>query len=199
MSREISLAISSQKPVDLSKDLEKYACVAIILRGPVDNLEIGFIQRAANDSDRWAGQIAFPGGKKEDSDFSDLGAALRETFEEIGIDLLPEELMGRLNDIQARKHGTTLEFFIRPFVFYTEREFTIKLDPAEVADFFWISLNELLNPQRHINYELKRGEVHVELPAISLDRDPPLWGLTYMMAQNLLDVLKQQQLLEAQT
>ncbi len=199
MSNEISLAINSQKPLDLSKDLQKYACVAIILRGPVDNLEIGYIQRALNDSDRWAGQIAFPGGKKEDSDFSDLGAALRETFEEIGIDLLPEELMGRLNDIQARKHGTTLEFYVRPFVFYTEREFEIKLDPSEVADFFWISLNELRNPQRQTTYELSRENVHLEVPAISLDREPPLWGLTYIMTQNLLDLLEKRQVLRELT
>lgn len=195
MSNEISLAINSHQPLDLSKVLEKYACVAMILRGPIDNLEIGFIQRAANDSDRWAGQIAFPGGKKEDTDFSDLGAALRETFEEVGIDLLPDELMGRLNDIQARKHGITLEFFIRPFVFYTERDFKIKLDPAEVADFFWISLNELRNPQRHIKHTLRRDHLQVEVPAIALDREPPLWGLTYLMTQNLIDILEKRQLL----
>lgn len=190
MSNEVSLALKSKKPLDLSKDLHKYACVAIILRGPFDNLEIGFIQRALNDSDRWAGQIAFPGGKKEESDFSDLGAALRETFEEIGIDLLPEELLGRLDDIQARKHGATLEFFIRPFVFHSDRSFNIQLAPDEVADFFWVSVNELRDPKRQTKYVFKRDQLHVELPAISLNREPPLWGLTYMMTQNLLDILK---------
>ncbi|WP_246845314.1 CoA pyrophosphatase [Bdellovibrio sp. NC01] len=193
---EIYRALHSQRPTDLSTQLDKYACVAIILRGPMDNLEVGFIERAANDSDRWAGHLAFPGGKKEDSDFSDLGAALRETFEEIGVDLLPEELMGRINDIQARKHGTMLEFFIRPFVFYTERDFNITLDPREVSDFFWVSVNELRNPQRQMKYELKRDGVTLHVPAISLDHEQPLWGLTYIMTMELLDLLEKQQVVE---
>ncbi|HWU42532.1 MAG TPA: CoA pyrophosphatase [Bdellovibrio sp.] len=191
MSNEIFSALHSHTPLDLSNDLKQYACVAIILRGPLHNLEVGYIQRAFNERDRWSGHIAFPGGKKEDSDFSDLGAALRETFEEVGIDLLPEENMGRLNDIQARKHGTKLEFFVRPFVFYTEREFQIKTDPSEVAEFFWVPLFELLNPRRQTVYELRKDQVHIELPAISMDREMPLWGLTYVMTQNLLEVLKQ--------
>jgi 8-oxo-dGTP pyrophosphatase MutT (NUDIX family) len=183
---EIAESLSLVSPLDLSQKLQNYACVALILRGPYDNLEIGFIQRALHPNDRWGGHIAFPGGKKEDADVSDLGTALRETFEEVGIDLLPEELIGRLDDVQARKHGTMLDFFIRPFVFYTEREFKVNLDQNEVADFFWIALNDLRNPQRQTQYELKRDEVFIKLPAISVDRDPPLWGLTYMMTQNLL-------------
>ncbi|HEX7675363.1 MAG TPA: CoA pyrophosphatase [Bdellovibrio sp.] len=197
MSNEIFGALHVQTPHDLSKTLDKYACVSIILRGPIDNLEVGFIQRAANEDDRWSGHLAFPGGKKEDTDFSDLGAALRETFEEIGVDLLPEENMGRLNDVQARKQGSLLEFYIRPFVFYTEREFTVKLDPGEVAEFFWMPLNELRNPQRQTTYQFKRGDVHVALPAIFLDREIPLWGLTYMMTQNLLKILEENQLIAA--
>jgi 8-oxo-dGTP pyrophosphatase MutT (NUDIX family) len=159
------------------------------LRGPADNLEIGFIQRANDPSDRWAGHIAFPGGKKEESDFSDLGTALRETFEEVGIDLLPDELIGRLDDIQARKHGSLLEFFIRPFVFFTDRDFEIKLDPSEVAEFFWMNINELKSPDKQTTYALKRDEAHLELPAIDVNKELPLWGLTYMMTQNLLTLL----------
>jgi len=189
LKQEISESLSHRVPLDLSKQLQHYACVAIILRGPTDNLEIGFIQRANDPNDRWAGHIAFPGGKKEDSDFSDLGTALRETFEEIGIDLLPDELIGRLDDIQARKHGTLLEFFIRPFVFFTDRDFEIKLDPTEVADFFWMNLNELQAPKNQTTYALKRDEAHLELPAIDVSKELPLWGLTYMMTQNLLSLL----------
>ncbi|MGE5084952.1 MAG: NUDIX hydrolase [Bacillota bacterium] len=189
MKQDISASLSLRNPLDLSKQLQNYACVSIILRGPADNLEVGFIQRANDPSDRWAGHIAFPGGKKEDSDFSDLGTALRETFEEVGIDLLPDELIGRLDDIQARKHGTLLEFFIRPFVFFTDRDFQIKLDPSEVADFFWINLNDLRSQEKQTTYNLKRDETLIELPAIDVAKELPLWGLTYMMTQNLLNLL----------
>ena len=93
MSSELAQILLKTRPNDLSRQLQNYACVAVILRGPPANLELGFIQRSTVLSDRWAGQIAFPGGKKEDADLSDLAVALRETFEEIGLDLLPEEMM----------------------------------------------------------------------------------------------------------
>ncbi|MFV8256352.1 NUDIX hydrolase [Bdellovibrio bacteriovorus] len=183
-------AINVTMPVDLSTQLGRHACVALILRGDsLESLELGFIQRAFSDSDRWSGQLAFPGGKREDTDKTDLDAALRETLEEVGIDLTNPELLGRLNDIQARKAGTMLDFYIRPFVFFTERDFNIVLDPTEVADFFWIPIKEIQNPQRKTTYRLQRENIGLELPAVHLDREPPLWGLSYMMTLNLLEVL----------
>ncbi|WP_374034857.1 CoA pyrophosphatase [Bdellovibrio bacteriovorus] len=182
--------INVTMPVDLSTQLDRHACVALILRGDSwDNLELGYIQRAFSESDRWSGQLAFPGGKREEHDKTDLDAALRETLEEVGIELANPELLGRLNDIQARKAGTMLDFYIRPFVFFTQREFNVVLDRTEVADFFWIPLKEIQNPQRRTTYRLQRESVSLELPAIHLDRDPPLWGLSYMMTLNLLEVL----------
>ncbi|WP_374032029.1 CoA pyrophosphatase [Bdellovibrio bacteriovorus] len=183
-------AINVTMPVDLSTQLDRHACVALILRGDSwDNLELGYIQRAFSESDRWSGQLAFPGGKREETDKTDLDAALRETREEIGIELTNPELLGRLNDIQARKAGTMLDFYIRPFVFFIERDFNIVLDPNEVADFFWIPLKEIQNPHRVTTYRLQRDNISLELPAVYLDREPPLWGLSYMMTLNLLEVL----------
>ncbi|UYL09135.1 CoA pyrophosphatase [Bdellovibrio sp. SKB1291214] len=192
MQKQLSNLFVGTQPLDLSQTLERYACVSLILRGPLDDLQIGFIQRAVQPNDRWSGQIAFPGGKKEDIDSSALATALRETQEEVGIILTPDEMVGRLDDIQARKAGSLLDFFIRPFVFYTERDFAIQLDPNEVADFFWVPLKQLDNPDRKTTYELTREQMLLQLPAISLDREIPLWGLSYMITQDLLIRLKTQ-------
>jgi 8-oxo-dGTP pyrophosphatase MutT (NUDIX family) len=188
--KELSQIFINTNPLDLSQSLNSYACVSLILRGPADNLQIGYIQRAIHPHDRWSGQIAFPGGKKEEWDTSALATALRETQEEVGIVLTPEEVLGRLDDIQARKAGTLLDFFIRPFVFYTEREFEVRLDHNEVADFFWVPVKDLVNPERNTSYELMREQLRLQLPAISLNREIPLWGLSYMITQDLLNRLK---------
>ncbi|QDK46742.1 CoA pyrophosphatase [Bdellovibrio sp. ZAP7] len=188
--KELSQLFININPLDLSLSLKNYACVSLILRGPPDDLQIGYIQRAIHPLDRWSGQIAFPGGKREEWDTSALATALRETQEEVGIVLTPEEMIGRLDDIQARKAGALLEFFIRPFVFYTERDFEVRLDHNEVADFFWVPLKDLVNPERNISYELMREQLRMELPAISLNREIPLWGLSYMITQDLLNRLK---------
>ncbi|MNJ92645.1 putative NUDIX hydrolase [compost metagenome] len=187
----LSQKMKARDSQNITLEFVDYACVAVILRGDSwDNLEVGFIERATHPSDRWSGQLAFPGGRKEQSDFNDLAAALRETLEEVGIDLKKAELLGRLHDIQARRMDMMLEFFIRPFVFYTDRNFIIKLDSTEVADFFWAPLKHLTDPQRQTTMDVTRNSVQLSLPAVKLDKGPVLWGLTYMMTQDLLQTLR---------
>lgn len=188
---DFSQLLQSQQTQDLSGDLHDHACVAIILRGKsFESLEVGFIQRAIQPNDKWSGQIAFPGGRREPQDTDDISVAQRETWEEIGVQLLRDEFIGRIDDIQGRKAGLLLPFYIRPIVFHIEREFVLNLQPSEVSDFFWVPLATLLNPQSQITYKLQRELIAVELPGINLDRDVPLWGLTYMMIQDLLKRLQ---------
>jgi 8-oxo-dGTP pyrophosphatase MutT (NUDIX family) len=49
--------------------------------------EILFIKRAQNKRDKWSGNIAFPGGRRDADDADDCAAAVRETWEEVGIDI----------------------------------------------------------------------------------------------------------------
>ncbi len=186
------MALESPKILDLSEELCTYACVAVLLKGPLDQMEIGYIQRADHPEDRWSGQIAFPGGKKETSDMDDYATVVRETSEEIGLVLDRMSLVGRLDDVQARKAGQLLNFYIRPFVFYIESPKDLLLDPNEVADFFWIPLSELKSPQRKTTYRFLHDALRVEMPAINLDKHLPLWGLTHFMTLNLLERLSAQ-------
>lgn len=191
MKAQLISAIQSLPTVDLQSQLQFHACVSVILKGhQLDDLEIGFIQRAFNPEDRWSGHIAFPGGRREEQDSSALAAALRETMEEVGIDLVSHELLGQLNDVQARKAGTDLDFFIRPFVFHSNRDFKIVLESTEVADFFWVPIKEIKNPDRRTQYKVAHEQTRTPLPAIHLDRDLPLWGLSYIMVMDLLERLE---------
>src|ERR1700760_3788257 len=49
--------------------------------------EVLFIKRASNERDKWTGHIAFPGGRRDPEDEDDYSTAIRETWEEVGIDL----------------------------------------------------------------------------------------------------------------
>lgn len=179
--------IQALAATDLSKDLDDKACVAAILRGSsFEDLEIGYIRRAISEHDRWSGQMAFPGGKQELTDSDDLATAIRETEEETGIRLEQTDLLGRLHDVQARRRGGLLNFYIRPFVFFIEREVELRLDPSEVAEFFWVPVSRLKDPSRVRTYTFRDNSREIEAPAIELHGDPPLWGLTYMMTQDCL-------------
>jgi 8-oxo-dGTP pyrophosphatase MutT (NUDIX family) len=186
---ELTAALHSDSLVDLSQSLKAYACVVILLRGPREELEVGFIRRAIHEQDRWSGQIAFPGGKKDDEDENDMRTALRETAEEIGLHLDVSNYAGRLDDIQARKAGEVLDFFIRPFVFYLDKEVKPLLAPDEVAEFFWDKLQDLRSPARQTTHQFQKNAMTLQVPAIDLQRELPLWGLTYFMTQNLLNRL----------
>lgn len=192
MKSSLTTVFKNNNPTDLNSSLDRYACVSIILRGlDINELEVAFIQRAFNPKDRWSGHIAFPGGTKEQSDRTDFDAAIRETIEEVGIILTAEEMLGRLNDVQARGSESVSDFFIRPFVFYTKQEIVTSLNPSEVADFFWMPIKEIENPSRQTLYHLEHPtKGRLSLPAVDLGRNPPLWGLTYLMVLNLLEQFK---------
>ncbi|HEV8382740.1 MAG TPA: CoA pyrophosphatase, partial [Gemmatimonadales bacterium] len=74
------------------------AAVAVILHESDDGLEALFIHRAVRVGDTWSGQIAFPGGRREPSDHDLLATAIRETLEEVGVDLSRAERLGVLDD-----------------------------------------------------------------------------------------------------
>lgn len=49
--------------------------------------EVLFIKRASRVGDRWTGHVALPGGRRDLEDADDEAAAVRESMEEVGIDL----------------------------------------------------------------------------------------------------------------
>lgn len=49
--------------------------------------EVLFIKRAARQGDRWTSQVAFPGGRRDPEDHDDCATSVRETMEEVGLDL----------------------------------------------------------------------------------------------------------------
>ncbi|KAL9001915.1 MAG: hypothetical protein Q9188_005130 [Gyalolechia gomerana] len=55
--------------------------------------EVLFIKRAAREGDRWTSHIAFPGGRRDPEDEDDVATSVRETKEEIGLDLNAEHCL----------------------------------------------------------------------------------------------------------
>src|SRR5262245_4891896 len=95
------------------------AAVSVILRDGDEGLETLFIHRAVRVGDTWSGQIAFPGGRREPRDRDLLATAIRETHEEIGVDLASAERLGVLDDLHPRT-PVLPPVVVRPFVFRSE-------------------------------------------------------------------------------
>lgn len=130
-----------------------------------------------------AGQIAFPGGKREAGE-SALQAALRETEEEVGIKNAAIKVIGRLPSFNAIS-----EYRVTPFVGIVDPQAVIIPDPREVEAAFETPLSFLMNPANHIPREIMyKDEAHILYDMPYNDSDGVhrnIWGMTAMMLYRL--------------
>jgi 8-oxo-dGTP pyrophosphatase MutT (NUDIX family) len=166
------------------------AAVALVLReNSSGEPEILFIERAEREDDPWSGQMAFPGGRVDEGE-TDLQAAVRETSEEVGLHLTFGDYLGHFQEVQGRKGGKMLPFYISPHVFYYTGDENFRLDLDEVAEAMWIPLRHLMDARNFRHFEFKRDGVEVRLPGIQFPRKI-LWGLTYMHLSNFFTLVRE--------
>jgi 8-oxo-dGTP pyrophosphatase MutT (NUDIX family) len=164
------------------------AAVAVLLREGQPGLEVLFIRRAEHPHDPWSGQMAFPGGRAEPGDGDLRYTAMRETLEEIGLDLAQDgELLGRLDELQAMARGRPLNLAITPYVFRLQRQPELQLSD-EVTSVHWLGLDDLLGPAHRSQVEYVHQGNTLQLPCLRVD-DLVIWGLTYRMFNSLGELL----------
>jgi 8-oxo-dGTP pyrophosphatase MutT (NUDIX family) len=120
----------------------RHAAVAIIVAAGEDPAEAAFLlTRRPQHLKRHAGQYALPGGRMDAGETPEA-AALRETAEELGLQLAPSSIIGLLDD-----YATRSGFCITPVVIWGGPAFPLAPDPNEVARVFRVPLRELDAPE----------------------------------------------------
>jgi 8-oxo-dGTP pyrophosphatase MutT (NUDIX family) len=168
---------------------DKWAAVAMLLRDGVAGPEVLFIRRAEHPSDPWSGHMAFPGGRQQAEDGSLLETAIRETREEVGLDLAEQaEHIGQLDDLQAIARGRPQETVIRPYVFEVHRQSPIRADEKEVAEALWTPLLPLYRGEADTIRPYQWHGSQIDFPAYDVE-GRIVWGLTYQMLRSFFRIL----------
>lgn len=192
--REIPLSVGGVReklvrhsPTRLANSGElRHAAVVLLLREAHADAgaELLIIGRAEHPDDPWSGHLGFPGGRVESTDATPEHAALRETEEELGLDLGKyARRIGALSELRARAMMRLLPMSIFPFVYELIEPVAFRKN-EEVATTCWVPLDYFLNPANRSTMPHPR-EPDQSLPCYPLG-DRIFWGLSLAMLDELL-------------
>jgi 8-oxo-dGTP pyrophosphatase MutT (NUDIX family) len=159
-----------------------WAATALVVADGPGGPALCFIERAKRDGDRWSGQMALPGGKRDPGDPDLVHTAARETGEEVGLDLWDLAPLGRLRDVRGRPRKGR----VATFVWCLDDQPPLTPEPAEVQAALWIPLAHLLDPSSATRY--RWGGLGA-FPGIRHE-DRVIWGLTHRILETFVDVLE---------
>jgi len=130
-------------------------------------------------------QIAFPGGKYENEDIDFASTALRETYEEVGVDPHNVALIRPFTQVYIPPSN----FMVYPYLGMCKEEITFIPDPSEVAGIIELPIATFLSDTIIIEKELQTSYANsIKVPAFEIENHI-VWGATAMMLSELKDVL----------
>lgn len=155
----------------------KEAAVALVVRPAAsDDADLLLIRRATRAGDPWSGQIGLPGGRLDPRDASLEAAALRETQEEVGLDLRRSgRVIGQLDELRPRT-PVLPPIIVRPFVVVVPEPPELALSD-EVAEARWVRLSELFTPAARVDTTVLVRDLHMKVTAYQ-HGDFTIWGMT---------------------
>jgi 8-oxo-dGTP pyrophosphatase MutT (NUDIX family) len=139
-----------------------------------------FTKRSSNLRNH-AGEISFPGGRVSDQDHSMIETALRETYEEIGLAIQKEKIIGSL----APTNTYTTKIVIYPFIVILGK-ISVPFEPnEEVEQVIELPLEVLRN---HITIDEEHSSSDNKMFKFNVD-GYLIWGATARILKNLLDLI----------
>lgn len=181
----LALRLHGRTPVTVSDPEIREAAVALIIGSDPDSILI--IRRAERRGDPWSGHMGLPGGRRDPGDEHLLATAIRETREEVGLSLTPNQLLGSLDDVAPRSKSL-IPVFARPFVFGVAGQPGPEPN-AEVSAARWVTLKELTEPANLRDFTLEIGGESRIFPAYHLE-EGTVWGMTERMLTLLLEIIR---------
>ncbi len=133
-----------------------------------------------------SGQIAFPGGKKEEEDIDLIQTALRETEEEIGIKQNSINFIGLLTNLYIPPSN----FNVQPVIAYTKSMPNFILEENEVDSILEIDIEEFIKPQNIMHKKvLSRNNLRLSVICYFIQNEI-IWGASAMIISEFVEIIK---------
>ncbi|MBL7715230.1 MAG: CoA pyrophosphatase [Bdellovibrionales bacterium] len=162
------------------------ASVLVLLHFQGDDPGI-LLTRRTEQVETHKGQIAFPGGMRDEQDGSEVETALRETEEEVGIHRDHVEVLGTLPKFWVRSG-----FLVTPVVAVLKApvdSIQFSISQQEIDEVFWVSFSQLAAPGVYQQEPFRVGNLVYPIHVYQVGRHR-VWGATGAMIKNLLDRLQ---------
>ncbi len=141
------------------------------------------MRRTERAGDPWSGHVSLPGGRHGHGDKDLLSTAIRETREELDVDLAAARVLGQmpvLHPLSSGKHGIE----VTPFAFAAPGPLAPKLG-AEAAAVFWLPLPLAASGALDGTYEY--APAGMTFPSWSYEGHT-IWGLTPRILNAVLEL-----------
>ena len=164
----------------------KESSVMILMFQKNGDIIFPLIERAS-DNGVHSGQMGLPGGKIEEQDEDRIATAMRETHEEIGVEVSRVTVIGTLSElfVQASNYHVLPVVGILPFI----PEY--KPDPTEVSEVVECNLSELLDREnQRVKDLLIRKRYVINAPYFNV-KGKVVWGATAMILNELITIIRE--------
>jgi 8-oxo-dGTP pyrophosphatase MutT (NUDIX family) len=161
----------------------KLSSVMIIFYPEKGKINTIFIKRK-EDGKAHGGQVAFPGGKFEISDENLMHTAIRETFEEIGVEIPKNQVIGSLTPLFI----PISNFEVSPFIAYLKTPPVYILSDKEVEKIITVEADILFNNNNKGEKLITRNNLEITAPFFRANGDI-IWGATAMILSELNEII----------
>ena len=160
------------------------AAVALIVRLGI-SMDVLLIKRSTNERDPWSGHMALPGGRWEPDDSELQQTAIRETFEETGVDLTQDSLgLGKLEDVHPNNPALPISRIV-PFAFAVPPLTEALVASPEVESVQWVPIDLLTNPENRSSTRIRSLGLSKNFPSYHVNGEH-VWGLTHRILSRFL-------------
>lgn len=174
---DIPLTLQLQQRLRFSKRVQKAHAAVLIAITNESNPKILLTRRSIYMNNH-AGEVSFPGGKRDPNDTSNIVVALREAWEETALNPFDVTLLG---DLPSERSKTGI--IVKPIVGLIPADVQLVPQPSEIDRIFFASLKDMMLA-KPTPYEVRLAKQSIYFPSLRVENEI-VWGLTARILMSL--------------